>query len=305
MDKTNSLKVFYNGLKINGEKKLIKAYMGINGDSVRIYAKTGETLPRDIWEVKNNTDLYTDYFDDDRVTLTSEHPLYKYVLFAAAKHEIRSERKFIETIPAIYRESYKPDIECSQKRIAALEQIENPGQPSADELEQCREIMRKGEEAEKAARKAAEEAEREQRNAAEKSNVEFVEKTLAAFPILSGAPFVTVEWSESAALPEGLKMSLAAAEMIFAELNKRASKAEGYYKTSFKIEFPDVGSYEGRYDIGADDTTLSEHIKSFAAWMSTHDEQGELLDEKCIDIARRRQAKKLCEIAETISSAAM
>ena len=43
-----------------------------------IYARDYADLPRDLFEVKNDSDSYTDYFENDRAYLTPAHPLYMY-----------------------------------------------------------------------------------------------------------------------------------------------------------------------------------------------------------------------------------
>ena len=69
-NKTESIKFFYNGIKVNGGK-LIRCFYFTDSDSVTISARDYADLPRDMFKVKNETDLYTDYFDTDSATMTS------------------------------------------------------------------------------------------------------------------------------------------------------------------------------------------------------------------------------------------
>lgn len=98
---TTSIKFFWNGIKVNGSRELIKCFYDLDNNrehspSVSIYAKGyGAELPTDIFVVSNDTDLITDYFDTDSATLTPAHPLYKYARAAALKAEIRGAEKHL------------------------------------------------------------------------------------------------------------------------------------------------------------------------------------------------------------------
>lgn len=102
--KTTSIKFFYNGIKLNGENKLLKCFYSIDnstaesGPCVTIYARGYDDLPRDVFPVENDTDIYTDYFDSDRATLTPAHPLYKYARAAAIKADLRDSVPYLEKL---------------------------------------------------------------------------------------------------------------------------------------------------------------------------------------------------------------
>lgn len=102
--KTTSIKFFYNGIKLNGENKLLKCFYSIDnstaesGPCVTIYARGYDDLPRDVFPVENDTDLYTDYFDSDRATLTPAHPLYKYARAAAIKADLCDSVPYLEKL---------------------------------------------------------------------------------------------------------------------------------------------------------------------------------------------------------------
>ena len=91
-NKTESIRFFWNGIKVNGGK-LIRCYYFTDSrsDSVTIGARDYDHLPRDLFTVKNETDLYSVYFDSDSATLTPAHPLYKYARAAALKSAMRGE----------------------------------------------------------------------------------------------------------------------------------------------------------------------------------------------------------------------
>lgn len=87
------LKFFYNGIKANGGK-LQKAHYsfgnyttesGINPASVTIYAREYDGFCGEVataFDVQNNTDSQTDYFEKDRIRVAPEHPLYALVVAA-------------------------------------------------------------------------------------------------------------------------------------------------------------------------------------------------------------------------------
>lgn len=92
--KTTSIKFYYNGLRLNGSRALVKCSYSIDNSRrtaspcVTICADRGGSLPRDLFPVENDTDIMTDYFDNDRATITADHPLYPFARAAAVKYEI-------------------------------------------------------------------------------------------------------------------------------------------------------------------------------------------------------------------------
>ena len=79
-------------------------------------------------------------------------------------------------------------------------------------------------------------------------------------------PKVTILWSESEELQDGQVMSLYEANSTFERLDGERHEAQGYDKTKFKINYVldgEVGSYEGRYDIGDGDGSLIDHISTY------------------------------------------
>nr|DAQ00588.1 MAG TPA: Large polyvalent protein associated domain 25 [Caudoviricetes sp.] len=120
---------------------------------------------------------------------------------------------------------------------------------------------------------AAELARREKAIRTRNENRAFIEQTASAQPIKDGAPVVTVEWSENGAFDDGMKFSVAAAEIIFKTLDEKNynDQERGYDKTSFLIDYTDASgepsTYEGRYDLGDNDGGLIAHIRSFGAFL--------------------------------------
>lgn len=108
-NKAESIRFFWNGIKVNGGK-LIRCFYFTDSrsDSVTISARDYDHLPRDLFTVKNETDLYTDYFDSDSATLTPEHPLYKYARAAALKSAMRGEPEYIAKLEQEERDAQQP-----------------------------------------------------------------------------------------------------------------------------------------------------------------------------------------------------
>ena len=274
---TNSIKFFWNGLKLNGEKSLVKCCYSLDNnrehdECVTIYAKDyGSQLPRDLFDVCNETDSYADYFDTDSATLTPDHPLYKYARYAAVKAELRHLPRHIEYLESCPHRS-ETELEAKKARLAEYQAMKDPGHPKASDLEAVYVMKLEAENA----RKAAEHEEALKRREAmlNKKNAgrHFILDVAKKHPIKEGEPVVTIEWSEHPAFyswKDGeLKLSVAAAEIILTHFDKEVhGEDQGYDKTSFTIEFvneagePDT--YEGRYDLGGDDGGMIEHIRAF------------------------------------------
>ena len=288
---TNSIKFYWNGIRLNGEKSLVKCRYSMDNhtdhnECVSIYADSyGSQLPRDLFKVKNETDSYTDYFDTDSATLTPEHPLYKYARYAAAKAEIRDLKRYIEyteknlETSAYYkknRELYLANIKTRREQLAKLEAMENPGHPTAEDLQKVGQMRQEEENARIAAEHAEQlrirEAALNKRNAGK----HFIKKVAAEHPIKEGEPVVTINWSEHPAFyswdDDELKLSVAAAEIILSHFDKEvhAEADRGYDKTKFTIAYVnedgEQDTYEGRYDLGDNDGGMIEHIRSFGSY---------------------------------------
>jgi len=71
---------------------------------------------------------------------------------------------------------------------------------------------------------------------------------------------VIFTFSESNQVKCGIEFSLDSANHHLANV---AKPSLGYYKTDFTITFEDGEEYKGRYDIGSDYPTLSDHVINF------------------------------------------
>lgn len=254
-----------------------------------ISARDYADLPRDMFKVKNDTDLYTDYFDSDSATVTPAHPLYKYARAAALKAAMRGEPEYIAKLkqseqdaktPGRYHwrsaDAIRAEIDQRQAQLDrnAAELATLPkGHPTAADVEAVHEMNTAAESA-RLAREHAEELERREKAIRTRNeNRAFIEQTAAAHPIREGAPVVTVKWSENGAFDDGMKFSVAAAEIIFKALDEKNynDQERGYDKTSFLIEYTDANgepsTYEGRYDLGDNEGGLIAHIRSFGAFL--------------------------------------
>lgn len=286
---TTSIKFFYNGIKINGENKLIRCFYSLDnstresGPCVTIYAKGyGAELPGDLFAVENDTDIMTDYFDTDSATLTPAHPLYAYARAAALKAAMRGEPEYIEKLeqriasgklaPWQNADSFRAEAQQRREKLAAMEQELQrlpKGHPTAADVEAVHAMNTAAETARRAREHAAELERREKAIRTRNENRAFIAEIAAAHPITEGAPVVTVEWSENAAFEDGEKFSVAAAEIIFKTLDEKihADPERGYDKTSFTIDYTnqdgEADTYKGRYDLGDNDGGLIAHIRNY------------------------------------------
>lgn len=286
---TTSIKFFYNGIKLNGQNKLIRCFYSLDnstresGPCVTIYAKGyGAELPGDLFTVENDTDIMTDYFDTDSATMTPAHPLYAYARAAALKAAMRGEPEYIEKLeqriasgklaPWQNADSFRAEAQQRRERLAAMEQELQrlpKGHPTAADVEAVHEMNNAAESA-RLAREHAEQLERREKAIRTRNESRaYIAEIAAAHPITEGAPVVTVEWSENAAFEDGEKLSVAAAEIIFKTLDEKvhADPERGYDKTSFTIDYTnqdgEADTYKGRYDLGDNDGGLIAHIRNY------------------------------------------
>lgn len=291
--KTTSIKFYYNGLRLNGSRTLVKCSYSIDNSRrtaspcVTICADRGGNLPRDLFPVENDTDIMTDYFDNDRATITAAHPLYPFARAAAVKYEINllktSQRYAEKRAAGGYMADYYAKeaarlagrIEQLHAELAALPAT----QPAAADREA---VAAQNLEAENARRRAEQEAEQAEREAVLRCRVAgrcFITETEQAHPINPGAPFVEIPFSENPAFyvctdqagktGEPLRLSVAAAEIIIRHYDAEvyADPDSAYDKTDFVIHYTDEhgqpSTYSGRYDLGCDAGGLVSHIRNF------------------------------------------
>ena len=290
-----AIKFYYNGIRINGDKKLIPVFYSLDNNadhspSVSISARDYEHLPREFFDVTNNSDPYTDYFDSDRTELRPDHPLYKYARYAAERAKIKEKESRIKYLedniksrPAFYdRDYYKSELEQLREQVAELKAHKNPGQPKAEDIEKIKEMRLEEENRRKAEQQAEQQRAAEERTRKRNEGKKYIEDIAAKFPLSLGAPCVTINRSESpyfSAYGENeLKLSVKAADIILRHFDEQrhaenvANNCGGYDKTSFLIEYVRgedaggyAGRYAGRYDLGDNEGGLIAHIKSFTS----------------------------------------
>lgn len=322
MEKKNSVKFFYNGIKVNGGK-LRKCYFNLHDDgSVTVYADDyGTALPRDLFPVKNDTDIYTDYFDKDSACLEPDHPLYKYAHAAAVKAAIKSKERHIKSLERYiekhprYADHYRKEIAEAQERISSLSTVQiEKGQPTDADLAK---IEQQRQEAENARREREHEEELKRREEMLRKRNEgrrFIEQTMNEYPVKGERdPVVRICWSEHPAFysweDDALVMSVAAAEIVLKKFDdEEHAKNEGYDKTKFRVEYfaddadDERSTYEGRYDLGDGDGGLIEHIRSFGEWNRTHNAFGH---EITTDEQREQNAEHIAEAEQIVALADM
>ena len=299
------IRIYWNGIKIDGGKMIRCFYRldnncTIKGECVSISARDYAALPRYLLPVHNDTDIYTDYFDSDRATLTPGHPLYKYFRYAAMKARARGDMKYCEKLRAElssgrrepwpgHFDALRADLERREKFLSDFANETDPGQPTADDLKA---IDKRRQEAENARRAAEHEAELKEREALlimKNDGRRMIEAAAEANPIQEWEPVVTINWSEHPAFyqweDDELKLSITAADSILRALDLKAHNDpdHGYYKTSFQITGTDPDgdeiNYEGRYDLGDGEGGLIQHIRNLGEWERTHEQFGKVKPE--------------------------
>lgn len=299
--KTTSIKFFYNGIKLNGENKLLKCFYSIDnstaesGPCVTIYARGYDDLPSDLFPVENDTDLYTDYFDRDRATLTPAHPLYKYARAAAIKADLRDSVPYLEKLectlnsgklaPWQNADALKIDVNSRRAKVeqyrAELEQLPKT-HPTAADLAEI-DAMKTAAENARRAREQAEQLEVREKTLRQRAEGRaYIEGIAQQHPVTDGAPYVEIPFSENPAFyafndqnsktGEPLRLSVAAAEIVLKHFDEQAAAEDrGYDKTDFVIHYIDddgePSTYNGRYDLGDNDGGMIAHIRSFGEFL--------------------------------------
>ena len=128
------LKFFYNGIKVNG--KLHKCFISYGHNSederiLRVYSKTYEDFPEEIkaeFQILNDTDVYTDYFEKDRFTIPEDNQYFKPAIKAVIKYDKRLVASIIKSIASGKLYSYglenaKSEIKAKHKEIALMETL--------------------------------------------------------------------------------------------------------------------------------------------------------------------------------------
>lgn len=122
-----NVKFMYNGIKVDG--KLIKGYWSKSDDAISFYADGyGSQIPRELFDVENETDSMTDYFDKDSTRIFPADQFYTEALAAWEKDQIRSLKrhigrleKQIEKLPEHKKSWYKKDLAETKNKLAQFE----------------------------------------------------------------------------------------------------------------------------------------------------------------------------------------
>ena len=321
--KATPIKFYYNGIKTNGSDKLIKCGYSLCDDgAVMIYADGyGDTLPGDLFTVQNDTDIYTDYFDNDSAIITTAHPLHRFALYYAKKAQYMQDKHILkrqEKNPRLYSYLTKEE---RLKRIKDFEKLPDVGQPTNADLLQVDEMNAKAQ----AKRKAEEEAEEQQAEKNYKQKKVFgqmvIEEAQRVFPLEAGATdYVIITFSEHCGFypvldesENGLKLSILAGDYLLRVFDERQHEDRntqdgiGWYdKTDFTIYKDGEPVYSGRYDIGDGEGGLLSHVESLAKWYATHTPFGGAKD-KATDEDEERLAfacwlREVIEADETVQS---
>lgn len=292
-----SIKFFYNGLRLDGASTLVRCgySLDLDAETVTIYARSGSRLPSELFPVENDTDLYTDYFDDDHAELTPAHPLYKFAVYAASRAKLREVKARAAYLagridhPSAYDahnlEALRTELAAVDSCRAALESIQNPGQPTAADLAAVDQMKQDAESAARAAEQAEEQRRREEALAESAAARAIVREEVLASSLTDGEPYAIFGFSESAAFDDFRTesgeprciCSIAAADAITRRLDLLYNPAQtvphDYRKTDVTIYYPAAGgqwqSYAARLDLGTEYGGLVEHVRRHGEQLRT------------------------------------
>jgi hypothetical protein len=99
----SNLKFYWNGVKANGGKLQLAHYSkgnytpesGLCNDTITVYGRHYNSFSAEVraaFTVVNNSDSMTDYFEQDRIRVAPEHPLYAQVRAAYDKQDAHRDR---------------------------------------------------------------------------------------------------------------------------------------------------------------------------------------------------------------------
>lgn len=300
--RTRSIKFYYNGIKLNRSRELIKCHYSIDNrrdgqECVTIYARDyGTVLPRDLFDVENNSDSYQDYFDTDGADIFPSHPLYPYARAAALSAELKGREKHVAYLERnisvsrcadMYRKELAEYTARMDKYTAELSTLPKV-QPTEKDLEAVHAMRLEQENQRKEEEQEKRQAEREKVLTERAEGRRYIKSVSDEYPIKDGEPVVTIEWSESPAFYDGMRLSVPAAEIVLNHFDEQRHNENvnngkgGYDKTKFVIEYTnesgEPSTYEGRYDLGDNDGGMIAHIRQFAESKRKpghfHDEEG-------------------------------
>ena len=131
MSNANEIRFFYNGLKV-GKGKLQKGHwsfcegheisMGrVIETHITLYARNYNRFSEEIQEaftIVNHTDLMTDYFDCDHITLHANHPRFADAVAAHIKGRQRDIARIEKSGKgSYYLEQYRKEVEAASKYL--------------------------------------------------------------------------------------------------------------------------------------------------------------------------------------------
>lgn len=292
-----SIKFFYNGLRLDGARSLVRCGYSLDpaAETVTIYARGGSRLPSELFPVENDTDLYTDYFDDDHAELTPAHPLYKFAAYAASRaklREVKARAAYLagridhpSAYDAMHLDTLRTELAAVDSLRTALESIQNPGQPTAADLAAVDQMKQDAESAARAAEQAEEQRRREEALAENAAARAIVRDEVLANPLTDGEPYAIFGFSESGAFDDFRTesgeprciCSIAAADAITRRLdllyNPAQTSPHDYRKTDVVIYYPADGgqwqSYAARLDLGTEYGGLVEHVRRHGEQLRT------------------------------------
>lgn len=312
LDSLKSIRFFYNGVKVNGEKELQKIdYSFKMDDNPKIYI-TKEGYNR------TPADLLFGYKEASFALVTEENPLFLYFYNATLRANIhwfnthmkwverrlKKENKLLEIAKTEEERAkrlqtkveYEKSIQNTKAKIKDLESkiLQNIKDPDEKVIDLFKEFAKKENQKILDARKAAEEEKvrlAEEVYKLKASHKEYAKMLNKAYPIQENGYYVEFEWSESPAIEDGTKMSLKAADLYLGFLDKEQhiNRKKGddkeytgwgwYDKVKFTIRNDaEKVNYQGRYDLGDGDVYngkygIISHIMCFAEGIKRYNQE--------------------------------
>lgn len=302
--KTKPIKIFYNGVKIDGGK-LEKMGIWTNGEKITLSAGI---LPRGYGLIiENDSDPYTDYFVSDYAEIYSDHPLYKFFKAAALKRSAKMAAQAVESQKKFMKKFENRLTGEDTERLAELEQraknaeteaeAAEVGQPTAADLLAVDDYINEKAEQKKQAEEAAEQNRIKNIKLYDGFSANVIDGAIKKYPLTDEKNCVVVWWSENSKINKiseeqtgDGKISLAAADEIFARIdaymheNRETADGLGWYdKTKFSVIRDGETVETARIDLGDGDGGLHRYFIKLAKWSATHDERGREKQEEMDD----------------------
>lgn len=131
-----TIKFVWNGIKVDGElykasyyKSGYTAASGLDQETITVYGKDYKPLPRiDGMEIENDTEIMTDYFENDRMRIAPGKKYYEEALEAYKAQELHMEKRHMKNLEkrmekvkgTIYEKKYREEIERAKELIKKL-----------------------------------------------------------------------------------------------------------------------------------------------------------------------------------------